>query len=145
MRRTRELSVSGSRDEPASAAQVVRLYQRNPGLRAHLARRPIIDRKYRVPYLAGSSSDGMVVYIDSQIPERFAQSNIEPDEYYARHEMPEWWLMTQLGMAYEQAHKLACGIERYTMQLAGIDDARIEQYEAESAALMTDEHAGLPP
>lgn len=133
-------------DAPAPVGAVVSLLQRNAGLRAHLGARPWINRQFRVPYLAGSSIDGGTVYVDAQTPERFPKSAVEPDEYYAAHEMTEWWLMTRLGWPYLRAHHLAHGVERYRMKIDGIGDERIEQYEAESLALVNiDEHLKLPP
>ncbi len=138
-------------DAPAPAAAVVRILQRNPGLRAHLAKPPIINRQYRVPYLAGSSIDGWTTYIDSQTPLLFPQSRVESDLYYPKHERSEWWLMVMRGMSYLPAtglgaHRIAHGIEQNAMRLDGIDDERIAQYEAESWALVDiDEHVKLPP
>lgn len=139
------------RDAPAPAAAVVRILQRNPGLRAHLAGPVIVNRKYRVPYLAGSSIDGWTTYIDSQTPLLLPKSRVEPDRYYPKHERSEWWLMVMRGMPYLPgaglgAHRIAHGIEQNSMRLDGIDDDRIAEYEAESWALAdTDEHAELPP
>lgn len=140
-------------DAPASVGTVVRWLQGNPGLRAAVARskHPIVNRQYRVPYLAGSSIDGQVCYIDSQTPECFPISRVEPDETYPYHEYPEHFLMVSLGLPYFPAtglgaHRLAHGIERYCMKLDGIDDERIDQYEQESWALVNiDEHVKLPP
>lgn len=135
-------------DAPASVGTVVRLIQSNPGLAAAVARskHPFVNRQFRVPYLAGASIDGRTVYVDSQTPERFPKSNVEPDETYPYHELPEWWLMVHRGMDYLRAHKIAHGIEQYCMKLDGISDERIAQYEKESWALVNiDEHVKLPP
>lgn len=146
------MSIGGRHtDAPAPAATVVRILQRNPGLRAHLLRPPIINRQYRVPYLAGSSIDGWTTYIDSQTPKIFPISRVEPDKTYPNHERPEWWLMVMRGMDYDPprglgAHPVAHGIEQMLMRLDGIDEERIEQYEKESKGLVNlDEHAKLPP
>jgi hypothetical protein len=141
----------GDNDAPAPVVVVVKLLQKNPGLRAHLARRPIINRQYRVPYLAGSAIDGAITYIDNQTPDIFSKSRVYPDETYPWHERPEWWLGIMLGLPYFPAtgygaHRLAHGIEQYLMKLDGIDDERIAQYEKESLALVNiDEHVKLPP
>lgn len=140
-------------DAPAPVGTVVRWLQGNPGLRMAVqrAQHPIVNRQFRIPYLAGSSIDGRVVYIDSQTPERFAKSNVEPDETYPYHELPERWLMVCLGLPYFPAtglgaHRIAHGIEQYCMKLDGISDERIAQYEKESwACVNIDEHVKLPP
>lgn len=137
--------------DPAPVAVVVRTLQGNPGLRAHLARTPIVNRQFRIPYLAGSSIDGWTTYIDSQAPDVLPKSNIRPDEGYPPHERSEWWLMVMRGMPYFPAtgygaHRIAHGIEQYRLRLNGVDDERIALYEAESAALVNiDEHVKLPP
>lgn len=135
-------------DAPAAVGTVVRWIQGNPGLAAAVQRskNPIVNRSFRVPYLAGSSIDGRVVYIDSQTPERFPKSGVEPGETYPYHELPERWLMVARGLDYLRAHKIAHGIEQYCMKLDGISDERIAQYEKESWALVDiDEHVKLPP
>ena len=140
------MSIGRHTDEPAPVGTVVRVLQRNAGLRAHLGRFVYVSRAYRVPYLAGSSIDGGTVYIDGQTPELFPISRIEPDEGYPPHEQAEWWLMVMLGMDYDRAHRLAHGVEQYRLKLAGVSDERIEQYEAESRGLVNiDEHLALPP
>lgn len=135
-------------DAPAPVGTVVRWLQGNPGLRMAVqrAQHPIVNRQFRIPYLAGSSIDGRVVYIDSQTPERFAKSNVEPDETYPYHELPERYLMVAMGFDYLRAHRIAHGIEQYCMKLDGISDERIAQYEKESWALVDiDENVKLPP
>lgn len=145
------MSTGDHKPDPAPVAVVVRTLQGNPGLRAHLARPAIVNRQFRVPYLAGLSIDGWTTYIDSQTPDEFPISHVRPDETYPWHERPEWWLGVMRGMPYFPAtgwgaHRIAHGIERYMMKLDGISDERIEQYEAESAALVNiDEHVKLPP
>lgn len=133
-------------DEPAPVTAVVRMLQGNAGLRAHVARYPIINRQFRVPYLAGSSTDGHVTYIDSQVPPRLEKSGVEPDYYYCDHEGFEWYCMTRLGFDYSRAHRLAHGFERMKMKMSGISDEQIEQYEDESEAMViVDEHLKLGP
>lgn len=141
-------------DEPAPLSVVRRYLQGNPGLREAVARakHPIVSRQFRVPYLAGASIDGRMVYIDSQTLERFPRSGIEPDEAYPYHEYPEWYLMTRLGLPYFPArgwgaHRIAHGIEWLCLSTEdGYSDDQIREYEAESAALVNiDEHLKLPP
>jgi hypothetical protein len=124
------------RSDVAPVGSVVRMIQRNPGLRNFLNRPQIVSRKFLVPYGAGRSMDGGMTYADENIPERF-KMGVEPDKYAAAHEGFEWWLMTRLGMKYWQgpgsrsAHWWAEGYEHYMLRLDGWSDEDIEAYENE--------------
>lgn len=122
--------------EAAPVSAVVALIQKWPGLQHHLASRPVVSRKFLVPYGAGSSADGGMVYIDEGVPLRF-KMGVEPDEFVCRHEMIEWWLMTRQDRAYwlgpgaRSAHWWATGYEHLGLKLAGWSDDDIAAYEAE--------------
>lgn len=123
---------SGHRDgkvEPLPVGQVVRLIGKNPGLRAVVNAPLIVSRRYQVPYGAGRSRDGVMTYIDENVPERF-KMGIEPDRYVAGHEGSEWWRMTR-GKDYWPSHALGLGVEHYLMRLDGCDDEAIAAYEQE--------------
>lgn len=135
----------GGDGEPAGVAKVVRLIQRNAGLRAFLARAPIVVRKFRVPYLAGRSRDGMVTYADESFPQRLPKTGIEPDRYISGHEGFEWWLMTR-GMDYFPAHWDAEGYEHYLLKLDGVSQEGIDAYEEECQEYVSaDEAARITP
>lgn len=137
---------AGHKDEPAPVGAVLRFIQRNPGLAPFLNRFPLINRDFRVPYLAGRSIDGMTTYIDANTPLRLPKSGLEPDLTYPPHEGFEWWAMARLGLSYERAHPLAHGYEQMLIRQTGVPDEIIEQYEKESRELAAgDDHAKLPP
>ncbi len=72
---------------------------------------PKIDRRWDVPYLAGSNNDNNVVYIDRRVPKRIAVKRadgkgrvwIDPAEPLAQHELHEHAAMNK-GKSYERAH-----------------------------------------
>lgn len=120
----------------ASPAAVVNLIQANAGLRYFLNAYTHVSRKFLVPYGAGRSADGSMVYIDEGVPMRF-KMGIEPDKYVTAHEGMEWWLMTRKSKAYwmgdgpRSAHWWATGYEHLQLKLDGVTDAEIGAYEAE--------------
>lgn len=128
--------------ECASPGQIVRMIQREPGLRNFLSRPQIVSRKFLAPYGAGRSMDGGMTYADESTPERF-KMGAEPDPYVAGHEGFEWWLMTRLGMKYwigpgsRSAHWWAEGYEHYLMKMDGWSDDDIAAYEAEWETLIS--------
>jgi hypothetical protein len=137
--------------DAAPVGQVVRLIQMTPGLQAFLSRPPIISRKYLVPYGAGRSTDGSMVYIDEGVPERF-KMGVEPDQFVSAHEGMEFWLMTRKSKDYwvgpeaKSAHWWATGYEHMRLKLAGYSDDEIAAYEKEwDIYISADEAQRLTP
>jgi len=130
------LSSGHRHTDAAPVSAVVRLIQINPGLKYFLGRFAPVSRKFLVPYGAGRSEDGGMVYIDQGVPERF-KMGVEPDEFVSAHEGMEWWLMTRRGKDYwmgpnaKSAHWWATGYEHMKLKLAGWSDAEIQAYEDE--------------
>jgi len=139
-------SGGGHSDEAAPIGAVVRMIQREPGLRNFLARPQIVSRKFLVPYGAGRSMDGGMTYADENVPQRF-KMGIEPDKPVAGHEGFEWWLMTRLGMKYwlgpgaKSAHWWATGYEHYLLKLEGWSDDEIMAYETEWTTYISEDEA----
>ena len=138
---------SGHRHTDAAPANgVLRLIQSNPGLRYFLNQYAPVSRKFLVPYGAGRSADGGMVYIDEGVPERF-KMGIEPDKYVTAHEGMEWWLMTRRGKAYwmgpgtRSAHWWATGYEHLQLKLDGHTDEQIAAYEAEWTEYISEDEA----
>ena len=138
---------SGHRTEAAAIGPIVRMIQREPGLRNFLDRWPEVSRKFLVPYGAGRAMDGGMVYIDEGVPERF-KMGIEPDIYVAGHEGFEWWLMTRKGMKYWvgpgafSAHWWATGYEHYLLAMTGWSADDIDAYEKEWTTYISEDEAG---
>ena len=73
-----------------------------------------IDRTFDVPYLAGSSRDGSVVYIDRHLPEfleyKGQKYNVLP--LFVFHERTEYAIERGLNCPYQYAHQLVLRNER---------------------------------
>lgn len=73
-----------------------------------------LDRQHDIPYLAGYSLDGKIIYIDRHLPQtfRFHGRDIEVDRYLILHEEVEKTLIDQLGLHYLHAHQIATRAEQ---------------------------------
>src|SRR6185437_4738174 len=72
-----------------------------------------LDRKHDIPYLAGYSLDGKIIYIDRHMPEsfKFRGRTVETDRLLILHEEVEKTLIDQLGLHYLHAHQIATRAE----------------------------------
>ena len=81
-----------------------------------------LDRAHDVPYLAGYSLDGKIVYIDRHMPRafKFRGRSIDTDRFLILHEEVEKTLIDQLGLHYLHAHQIATRAEQAAVRAAGI-------------------------
>lgn len=81
-----------------------------------------LDRKHDIPYLAGYSRDGKIIYIDRHMPPtfRYRGRDINTDRYLILHEEVEKTLIDQLGLHYLHAHQIATRAEQAAVRAAGI-------------------------
>jgi hypothetical protein len=81
-----------------------------------------LDRKHDIPYLAGYSRDGKIIYIDRHMPAtfRYRGRDINTDRYLILHEEVEKTLIDQLGLHYLHAHQIATRAEQAAVRAAGI-------------------------
>ena len=81
-----------------------------------------LDRKHDIPYLAGYSKDGKVIYIDRHMPQTFRYDgrDINTDRYLILHEEVEKTLIDQLNLHYLHAHQIASRAEQAAVRAAGI-------------------------
>jgi hypothetical protein len=81
-----------------------------------------LDRKHDIPYLAGYSKDGKVIYIDRHMPPtfRYQGREINTDRYLILHEEVEKTLIDQLNLHYLHAHQIATRAEQAAVRAAGI-------------------------
>ena len=81
------------------------------------------DRKHDIPYLAGYSEDGKIIYIDRHMPRsfKFRGRTIETDRYLMLHEEVEKTLIDQLGLHYLHAHQIATRAEQAAVRAAGVN------------------------
>jgi hypothetical protein len=83
----------------------------------------VIDREHDIPYLAGSSKDGKVVYIDRHLPKELKVGGqlIDPAKYLAVHELCERSIMVNMGAEYPSAHQIAEAWEKAVVQADGLN------------------------
>jgi hypothetical protein len=81
-----------------------------------------LDRKHDIPYLAGYSNDGKIIYIDRHMPPtmKFRGREIDTDRFLILHEEVEKTLIDQLGLHYLHAHQIASRAEEAAVRAAGI-------------------------
>jgi hypothetical protein len=91
-------------------------------LDAIVRRAKTIDRRHDIPYLAGYSRNGKIIYIDRHMPEtmRYNGRDINTDRYLILHEEVEKTLIDQLGLHYLHAHQIASRAEQAAVRAAGI-------------------------
>src|SRR5215475_7803822 len=91
-------------------------------LDAIVRRAKTIDRKHDIPYLAGYSRNGKIIYIDRHMPPsfRYRGRTINTDRFLILHEEVEKTLIDQLGLHYLHAHQIASRAEQAAVRAAGI-------------------------
>ena len=89
---------------------------------AAILRRVKLDRKHDVPYLAGYSRDGKVIYIDRHVARSFVSGRrrVEVDRFLILHEAVEKSILDHLGLRYQHAHQIALRAEEAAVRAAGI-------------------------
>jgi len=82
-----------------------------------------LDRKHDIPYLAGYSLDGKIIYIDRHMPKsfKFRGRTIETDRFLILHEEVEKTLIDQLGLHYLHAHQIATRAEEAAVRAANVE------------------------
>jgi len=82
-----------------------------------------LDRKHDIPYLAGYSLDGKIIYIDRHMPKsfKFRGRTIETDRFLILHEEVEKTLIDQLGLQYLHAHQIATRAEEAAVRAARVE------------------------
>lgn len=73
-----------------------------------------LDREHDIPYLAGYSVDGTIIYIDRHMPQTFKHRDrdIETDRFLILHEEVEKTMIDQLNLHYLHAHQIAARAEQ---------------------------------
>ena len=103
-------------------------------LDAILRRVKKLDRRHDIPYLAGYSEDGKIIYIDRHMPRsfKFQGRTVDTDRFLILHEEVEKTLIDQLGLHYLHAHQIATRAEQAAVRAAGVNwrdyDRFMQQY-----------------
>jgi hypothetical protein len=81
-----------------------------------------VDRRHDIPYLAGYSKNGKIIYIDKDMPKSFLfrGRRIKTDRFLILHEAVEKTLMDHLGLRYLHAHQIATRAEQAAVRASGI-------------------------
>jgi hypothetical protein len=87
-----------------------------------ILRRIRLDRAHDIPYLAGYSDDGKVIYIDRHLPRSFKSRGrtIFVDRYLVLHEVVEKTLIDELDLHYQHAHQIATRAEEAAIRADGV-------------------------
>jgi hypothetical protein len=81
-----------------------------------------LDRRHDIPYLAGYSKNGKIIYIDRHMPKSFMfrRRRIKIDPFLILHEAVEKTLMDHLGLRYLHAHQIATRAEQAAVRASGV-------------------------
>jgi hypothetical protein len=81
-----------------------------------------LDRNHDIPYLAGYSNDGKIIYIDRHMPRsmKFRGREVDTDRFLILHEEVEKTLIDQLNLHYLHAHQIAARAEEAAVRAAGV-------------------------
>ncbi len=82
-----------------------------------------LERSYDIPYLAGYSLDGHMIFIDRHMPKSFVYRGrrVMTDRFLVVHEAVEKSLIQLLGMHYLHAHQIALHAEQAAVRAEGIE------------------------
>jgi hypothetical protein len=106
-----------------------------------------LDRNHDIPYLAGYSRDGKIIYIDRHMPKsfRYQGRDINTDRYLILHEEVEKTLIDQLNLHYLHAHQIASRAEQAAVRAAGINWRDYDRFMQENVKLIGDERLTKVP
>ena len=112
-----------------------------------IERRVHLDRSYDIPYLAGYSLDGHMVFIDRHMPKGFAYrgKRIKTDRFLIVHEAVEKSLIQLLGMRYLTAHQIALHAEQAAVRAEGIEWKAYDDFMQEYVKAVGDERLNRVP
>jgi hypothetical protein len=106
-----------------------------------------LDRKHDIPYLAGYSKDGKIIYIDRHMPPmfRYEGRDINTDRYLILHEEVEKTLIDQLNLHYLHAHQIASRAEQAAVRAAGISWHAYDRFMQDNVKHIGDERLTKVP
>ncbi len=106
-----------------------------------------LDRRHDIPYLAGYSEDGKIIYIDRHMPKtmRYDGRDIDTDRYLILHEEVEKTLIDQLNLHYLHAHQIATRAEQAAVRAAGLSWSAYDDFMQKYVKLIGDERLKKVP
>ncbi|MBL6749451.1 MAG: hypothetical protein ISP90_02975 [Nevskia sp.] len=104
-------------------------------------------RDYDIPYLAGYSLDGQMIFIDRHMPKTLAwkRRRINTDRFLIVHEAVEKSLIQLLGMHYLHAHQVALRAEQAAVRAEGIEWKAYDDFMQEYIKVIGDESLSKVP
>ena len=106
-----------------------------------------LDREHDIPYLAGYSIDGSVIYIDRHMPKGFKYRGrvIETDRFLILHEEVEKTMIDRLDLHYLHAHQIAARAEQAAVRACGINWREYDAFMQDNVKHMGDERLSKVP
>jgi hypothetical protein len=89
-----------------------------------------VDRSYDIPYIAGYSVDGRVIFVDRHLPSTFRSwtKRIRIEPFILTHELVEKALIDELRLHYLHAHQIALRTEQAAVQSAGVSWSAYQRF-----------------
>lgn len=112
-----------------------------------IERRVYLIRDFDIPYLAGYSLDGRMVFIDRHMPKSFVYrgKRVKTDRFLIVHEAVEKSLIQLLGMHYLTAHQIALHAEQAAVRAEGIEWKSYDDFMQEYVKVVGDERITKVP
>lgn len=106
-----------------------------------------VERNYDIPYLAGYSLDGHMIFIDRHMPKSFVYRGrrVMTDRFLVVHEAVEKSLIQLLGMHYLHAHQIALHAEQAAVRAEGIEWEAYDNFMQEYVKVIGDERLSKVP
>ncbi len=106
-----------------------------------------LDREHDIPYLAGYSVDGTIIYIDRHMPQTFKhkERDIETDRFLILHEEVEKTMIDRLNLHYLHAHQIAARAEQAAVRACGINWRAYDEFMQANVKHIGDERLSKVP
>lgn len=106
-----------------------------------------LERAYDIPYLAGYSLDGHIIFIDRHMPKSFVYRSrrVFTDRFLIVHEAVEKSLIQLLGMHYLTSHQIALHAEQAAVRAEGIKWDAYNEFMEEYIKTIGDEKLSKVP
>jgi hypothetical protein len=106
-----------------------------------------LDRDHDIPYLAGYSIDGTIIYIDRHMPRDFTHKGrtVETDRFLILHEEVEKTMIDRLNLHYLHAHQIATRVEKEAVTACGISWSDYDDFMQENVKYVGDKRLTKVP
>jgi hypothetical protein len=106
-----------------------------------------LDREHDIPYLAGYSIDGTIIYIDRHMPKgfRYRGRMVETDRFLILHEEVEKTMIDRLHLHYLHAHQIAARAEQAAVRACGINWRDYDDFMQDNVKHIGDERLSKVP